>query len=248
MAKQKKENSELKLQFGQLQALANIGLNTTMMAHEINNLLTPLTNYAALALKNHDDKALTEKVLQKTFHNSRRASKVMTSILAMTKKDAEENSNVGLLNLVEEIFTCLCRDFSKDSISVQIEIPRALKVYGIGIQLQQVLMNLILNAREAMLGSSGVLKIAAEQKKDSVYIEVSDTGCGIAKENLGKIFEPFFTTKTSNENQPEITGSGLGLSFCKKVIDSHNGTITVESEPAKGSTFKIVLPVAGRVI
>ncbi|MBA7648525.1 Sensor kinase CckA [subsurface metagenome] len=248
MAKQEKENRTLTLQLGQLQALANIGLNTTMMAHEINNLLTPLINYAALSLKNPEDKALTEKVLQKTFHNSRRASEIMASILAMTKKDAETKTDARLLELVEEIFTCLCRDFSKDSISVQIQIPRELTIYGIGIQLQQMLMNLILNAREAMLGSGGVLKIKAEQNKDSVTIEVSDTGCGIAKENLGKIFEPFFTTKTSNESQPEITGSGLGLSFCKKVIDSHNGTITVESEPAKGSVFKIVLPVAGRVI
>jgi len=247
VAKEQKENRTLTLQLGQLQAHANIGLNTTMMAHEINNLLTPLTNYAALALKNPEDKALTEKVLQKTFNNSRRACEVMASILAMTKKDTEKKTDSPLLELVEEIFTCLCRDFSKDSISVQIQIPRELTIYGIGIQLQQMLMNLILNAREAMLGG-GVLKIKAEQNKDSVIIEVSDTGCGIAKEELGKIFEPFFTTKTSSESQPEITGSGLGLSFCKKVIDSHNGTITVESEPAKGSTFKIVLPVAGRVI
>lgn len=248
MVKEQNENRTLKLQLGQLQALANIGLNTAMMAHEMNNLLTPLTNYADLALKNPEDKALTEKVLQKTLHNSRRACEVMSSILAMTKRDAETKSDVRLLDLVEEIFTCLCRDFSKDSINVQIHIPGELRVYGIGIQLQQMLMNLILNAREAMLGNGGVLKITAEQNRDSVIIKVSDSGCGIAKEELDKIFEPFFTTKTSSENQPEITGSGLGLAFCKKVIDSHNGTITVESGPAKGSTFKIVLPAAGRVI
>ncbi len=247
VAKQQNENRTLKLQLGQLQALANIGLNTTMIAHEINNLLMPLTNYAALALKNPEDKALTEKVLQKTFNNSQRACEVMASILAMTKKDAEKKTDVRLLDLVEEIFTCLCRDFSKDSIRVQIQIPSELTVHGIGIQLQQMLMNLILNAREAMLGSGGVLKIKAEQNKDSVIIEISDSGCGIKKENLNKIFEPFFTTKTSSESQPEITGSGLGLAFCKKVIDSHNGTITVESEPGQGSTFKIVLAVGGQV-
>lgn len=247
VAKEQNENRTLTLQLGQLQALANIGLNTTMMAHEINNLLTPLTNYAALALKNPDDNTLTQKVLQKTFHNSRRASKVMASILAMTKKDIEKKTDVRLLDLVEEIFTCLCRDFSKDSISVQIEIPGDLTVYGIGVQLQQMLMNLILNAREAMLGRGGVLRIKAEQNKDSVIIEVSDTGCGIAKENLGRIFEPFFTTKINSENRQEITGSGLGLSFCKKVIDSHNGTVTVESEPDKGSTFRIAFPLAERI-
>jgi len=248
VARQQNENRTLQLQLGQLQALANIGLNTTMIAHEINNLLTPVTSYADLALENPEDKALTEKALQKTLHNSQRACEVMTSILAMTKKDTEKKSEVRLLELVEEIFSCLCRDFSKDSISVQIQIPGELTVYGIGIQLQQMLMNLILNAREAMLGSGGILKITAEQNIDSVIIEVSDSGCGIEKENLSKIFEPFFTTKTGSENQPEITGSGLGLAFCKKIIDSHNGTITVESGPSKGSVFKIVLPAAGRVI
>lgn len=247
VAKQQNENRTLKLHLGQLQALANIGLNTSMIAHEINNLLTPLINYAALALKNPDDKAIGEKVIQKTYRNCQRASKVMTSILAITKKDAEKSCSVNLLNLVDEIFTCLCRDFSKDSINVQIEIPEDLTVYGIGIQIQQVLMNLILNAREAMLGRGGVLKIKAEKKENGILIEVGDTGCGIGKENLNRIFNAFFTTKNKSKKSPTGEGTGLGLAFCRKVIDSHNGSLAVETEQEKGSTFKILLPDSEQV-
>ena len=101
-------------------------------------------------------------------------------------------------------------------------------------------MNLILNARDAMLAKGGTLKIKADQTKNQTTIEVTDTGCGIEPENLNRIFTPFFTTKSKEDSQ--TTGSGLGLAFCKKIIDEHAGTITVESTPSKGTTFKITLP------
>jgi signal transduction histidine kinase len=242
VAKQQSENRQLQYQLGQLQALANIGLNTCMIAHEINNLLTPLSNYAALALQSPEDKALTEKVLQKTTLNCQRASKVMQSILAMTRKDAEKKTDVRLHTIVNEIFTCLCRDFSKDRITVTIDIPEDLTVEAVGIQIQQVLMNLILNARDALLPAGGFLKIKAERKSGSVQISVSDNGCGIEPENLDKIFEEFFTTKSESGPADSAGRTGLGLAFCKKVIESHKGTLTVQSEPGRGSTFTIALP------
>ncbi len=236
------EKEQMQFQLGQLQALANIGICTSMIAHEINNLLTPLENYAALALNNPADKELTAKALQKTSRNSARASKVMTSILAMTNKKEEKKTSVPFAGLVEEIFTCLCRDFSKDSITVKIDIPADLTIWAVDIQIQQVIMNLILNARDAMLPKGGILTISARENQDGAIIEVSDTGCGIAPENLIKIFEPFFTTKADSKNQSSNSGFGLGLAFCKKVIELHKGSITAESQPAMGSTFKIFLP------
>lgn len=209
-----------------------------MIAHELNNLLTPLANYAQLALQNPADKELANKVLQKTSKNCTRASKIMTSILSMTKKTAEEKSNVNVQSIVEEIFNCLCRDFSKDKIAVKIDIPSDLTVRAVGIQIQQAIMNLILNARDAMLPAGGTLTIRGSRQDSFTCIEVSDTGCGIEPDNLPKIFDPFFTTKSNSD----ISGSGLGLALCKKIIDAHNGTITVESQPGKGSTFIILLP------
>jgi signal transduction histidine kinase len=183
---QQREKEQMQFQLGQLQALANIGISTSMIAHEINNLLTPISNYAELALKHPEDKTLTEKALQKAARSCARASKVMSSILAMTNKKEEKKSEVKLLAVVEEIFTCLCRDFAKDGITVRIDIPPDLTIWAVDVQIQQAIMNLILNAREAMLPKGGVLTIRSEQRETGVQIEVSDTGSGIARENLSR--------------------------------------------------------------
>ncbi len=239
---QQLQNNSLKLQIGQLQALANIGVTTCMIAHEINNLLTPIANYAALALSNPDDKSLTNKVLQKTVRNCQRTTKIMESILGLANGENLERKNTLLITLVDEIFSCLCRDFAKDRINVKIQIPENLTVWAVPIEIQQVIMNLILNARDAMMQHGGTLTITALQNSVTTKIEVSDTGSGIDEVNLKKIFEPFFTTKHREESSSQNSGSGLGLAFCKKIIDEHNGSITVESKQAEGTTFRIILP------
>ncbi|MEE9370986.1 MAG: HAMP domain-containing sensor histidine kinase [Sedimentisphaerales bacterium] len=242
LAEQRQQNDALKSQMTQLQALANIGTATYMVAHEINNLLTPLANFATLALNNPDDKLLSEKALRKAVQHCERASEIMESMLAVANGETQEKKNTRLVVLVEDIFRCLCRDFSKDGITVDIQIPEDLSVCSVPVQIQQVLMNLILNAREAMLPRGGVLTIKAENTADLVQIELTDTGCGIEPADLEKIFEPFFTTKVDNKSPSQRSGSGLGLVFVKKIIDAHGGSISVESKPARGSTFKISLP------
>jgi len=242
LAKKQRENHTLKCQIGQLQALANIGVNTSMIAHEINNLLTPLGSYASLALDNFDDKGLTEKALRKTARNCERAVKIMESILAVADGKSQEKKDTALAGLVEEIFSCLGRDFSKDGITLDIRIDRDLTIWAVPIEIQQGLMNLILNAREAMLPRGGVLTIEATESGDKVRIKVCDSGCGIEPGDLEKVFEPFFTTKKSEESQREPSGSGLGLAFCKKVVEAHGGCIWAESEADKGTVFTITLP------
>ena len=238
------ENNRLRFQIGRLQALANIGITTSMIAHEINNLLTPVANYADVALKNPGEGGLVEKALQKAVRNCRHASKIMESMLAVASSGTEEE-DVRLCVLVDEIFNCLCRDFSKDGITVKIQIPEDLAVRAVPVQIQQVLMNLILNARNAMLPRGGILTIKAQGCSDVVQIEACDTGCGIKPADLENIFEPFFTANTDERSSSQAGGSGLGLAFCKQVINSHRGQISVESEPAKGSTFRIILPKNG---
>jgi signal transduction histidine kinase len=235
-------NDALKSQLAQLQHLANIGTVSHMIVHEINNLLTPLRNYATLALDNLDDKDLTQKALQIIELNCERASKVMESMLTLADGQKQEKNSVSLLMLVKEIFTCLCRDFTKDGITVDVQIPGDLKVWVVPVQFQQVLMNLILNGRDAMLPRGGVLTIKAVQTIDAVEIEVSDTGDGIESDNLENVFETFFTTKTDKSSSSEHSGTGLGLAFCKKIVTEHKGHICVESEPSSGSKFKITLP------
>jgi signal transduction histidine kinase len=255
MTNLQQENDALKSQIAQLQTLANIGTISFMIAHEINNLLTPLKSYASLALGNSEDKALSEKALQKAVQNCQRASEIMASMLALANGKMDEKKNARLVTLIEEVFACLCRDFRKDGITVNIQVPEDLTVQGVSVQIQQVLMNLILNARDAMLPApaspdarrgggprGGVLTIKAQENTDAVEIEVADTGKGIESENLRNIFEPFFTTKAGKNLLSERSGAGLGLAFCKKIIEAHKGRISVESMVGKGSIFKITLP------
>lgn len=239
---QKHRNEALKSQLVGLQHLANIGTVSHMIAHEINNLLTPMKSYATFALENPDDRALTEKALRKAASNCERASKIVESMLALVSGRKQEKTNVRLIALIEEIFTCLCRDFSKDGITVDIQVPEELTVCVVPVQIQQVLMNLILNARDAMLPRGGVLTIGATETAESVDIEVADTGDGISPADLENIFETFYTTKASKCSPAEDSGAGIGLAFCKMIIDGHRGRISVESKPGNGSNFKINLP------
>ncbi|MBN1456791.1 MAG: HAMP domain-containing histidine kinase [Sedimentisphaerales bacterium] len=241
LSDRKSQIIKLRAQSAQAQALANLGLISSMIAHEMNNILTHLGTYAELAINNPDDTQLARKVMKKTAANSARASNILKSMLAMANGEKQEKKYYNLKDLIDEIFTCIARDPGKDKINLNINIPENMTVYCEGICLQQVLMNLILNGREAMLKRGGTLSIRAQKLDRHVQIEVSDTGCGIEKENLSKIFEPFYTTK----DEKDITkrnGAGLGLAFCKKVIDAHNGTISVESKPARETNFRIKLP------
>jgi signal transduction histidine kinase len=252
LAKHQQQNEELKEHLERLQPLANVGTVTCMIAHEVNNLLTPLTNFAALALNNPEDPALANKALQKVIQNCRRASEIMESMLNVANGQSQKKTNTRLIALVQEVFKCLCRDFTKDGIKVQLCIPANLEVWAIPVQIQHLLMNLILNAREAMLPRGGILTISTRETNDTLCIEVADTGCGIEPEHLKNIFNPFFTTKMGHHvGNPTVAdqsvtaqrcGFGLGLAFCKRVIEEHKGLISVESEPDKGTKFTITLP------
>jgi len=242
LRQQQEINTALQSQISQLQPLANIGTTTCMIAHEINNLLTPLSSYAALAIKNPDDNSLTQKALQRTLRNCRQAADIMQTMLAVANGENQNKSNLHLRTLVDEVFTCLCRDFAKDRITVKTLIPENLTIYAIPTQIQQLLMNLILNARDAMLKTGGTLTVGAKDLPAEVQIQISDTGPGIKQEHLDKIFQLFFTTKAQQENCSNQAGAGLGLAFCKQVVDAHNGSISVESEPYKKTTFHISLP------
>lgn len=241
ISEQLQQKKELEGRLTKLQALANLGTLTAMVAHEINNILMPLGNYANVALSNPTDKELTEKALKKTVYNSGRASEILESILSIVNGETAEKKVCRLKQLVDEVFTCMGRDFEKDCIKVKLEIPQDLDVPVVPVQMQQVIMNLILNAREAMLPGGGSLVLKAWKDDKSVIIEVWDTGSGITPENMKKIFQPFFSTK-SPQSPAARAGSGLGLLFCKEVVESHNGSITVDSSPNKGTKFTITLP------
>jgi signal transduction histidine kinase len=241
LAENKRYVESLEKQIEKLERLAGIGTAASMILHEMNNLLTPLGNYAALALRNPQDESLTQKALQKAKKNCEQAAKVTEAVLGMTNGKNNERKTVKLAELVDEVFECLCRDFSKDSITVKKEISSDLTMCAAPVKLEQLIMNLVLNSRAALLETGGgTLNISGEQCGQFIKIKVSDTGCGMDEETAGRVFEPLFTTRANGG--PGKSGAGLGLAFCKKVAEEHGGTISVESEPGTGSTFTIMLP------
>ncbi len=236
-------NSQLKTEIGHIQPLANIGLVSAMIAHEMNNILTPIGTYAELAMGDLEDDKLVRKALKKAQTNSKRAAKILESMLSMAAGKPQLKTSHNLCALVDEIFECMARDFSRDSITVEINIPKDMRITAEAVCLQQVLMNLILNAHKAMSASAnrakgGCLTITAKETGENVIIEVIDTGCGIEPDNIEKVFEPFYTTKTPDPHTA-MQGAGLGLAFCKRMIDSHDGSILVRSTPDVGTTFTI---------
>ncbi|MCD4831755.1 MAG: HAMP domain-containing histidine kinase [Anaerohalosphaeraceae bacterium] len=238
---QRKENSNLRSRLTKLQTLANMGTVSALVAHEINNILMPLGNYAMVALNSPEDGALTKKALEKTVYNSSRASEILESILGIVNGETAELKHCKLKNLVEDVFACIGRDFGRDGIKVCLDISEDLEIYAVPVQMQQVFMNLILNAREAIMPRAGTISIKAESVDGDVIIEVCDSGSGISPSDMKNLFIAFFTTKTA-DGPSGRNGAGLGLVFCKEMIDSHNGTITVESQEGQGTKFIITLP------
>ncbi len=239
---QQKECENLKKQVSRVEPLAGVGMISAMTAHEINNLLTPIVNYAQLALNHSDDVNLTKKALEKAKNNAMRASEIMIAMMEMSSAKAQQKKKrIGLSELIDQVFTCIGRDFSKDCIKVRKNIDREITIQADKTTFSHCLMNLIINAREAMLERGGILTIDAAEDYDYVAIEICDTGCGIEKENLKDIFEPFFTTKDPEDPKTQ-GGAGLGLAFCKKAVENHNGTISVKSTPRTGTSFKITIP------
>lgn len=235
----------LKDQLTESQRLATIGTIAAVIAHEFNNLLTPVVSYSQYALASAEsaepDMALIKKALSKSYQGSSKAGKICASMLALARGEATF-TKVSVQKLVDEVLLVLARDPRKDGIALRVQVQPGLVVQGDAVQLEQVLLNLLINARQAMLGKGGSLSIKAMTEGDEVKIQVTDTGPGIPDTLKAKIFEPFFTTKVSTR-RGESKGTGLGLAICKEIIEHHDGRIEVMSEVGKGTTFTLCLPI-----
>ena len=160
--------------------------------------------------------------------------------MAMASGREFDTERLDVNVLLDDVLLCIGRDFSKDGIFLVRDCEPGTTVRGDGLLLSQVVMNLVLNARRAMLSKGGELRLVGRQTPNGVLIAISDTGCGMTPEVVSQIFEPFYSAagKTADRD-----GNGLGLVFCKQIVEAHNGSIHVESEPGHGTTFKILLPI-----
>jgi signal transduction histidine kinase len=236
----------LREQLTESQRLATIGTISAVIAHEFNNLLTPVVSYSQYALQSAEsdkpDFELMKKALAKSYQGSSKAGRICTSMLSLARGESEFNT-VEVQKLVDEALLVLAREPQKDGIALRVQIQPGLRVHGDPIQLEQVLLNLLINARHAMLGRGGSLtvKAAATDDGSEIRLQVIDTGPGIPEKVIPKIFEPFFTTK-GTARKGEAKGTGLGLAICKEIVDAHGGRIQVQSEMGKGATFTVYLP------
>lgn len=234
---------KLREQVRQSQQLASLGTAAAMMAHEYNNLMTPVVSYARYALDT-DDHELMVKALNMTLKQGAIVSSMAERILGLAVHEAASYKPVALKTVVDESIASMCRDPAKDGITLKTSVDGDLQVKADQKQLIQVLFNLLLNAREAVDHGNGRIVLDAVARGDDwVDLRIKDNGCGIPDAHRQTIFEPFFTTKRKGPDGGR-NGSGLGLAICQEIVEEHGGEIDVESEPGKGTTFIVSLPAA----
>ena len=237
----------LRDQLTESQRLATIGTITAVIAHEFNNLLTPIVSYSQYALTSAEsatpDMDLIRKALSKSFQSADKAGKICAAMLGLARGESTLQ-DVSVQKLIDEVLLVMARDPQKDGLALRVQITPGLKVHADPVQLEQVLLNLLINARHAMSARGGSLTIRGTQveERNEIRLQVIDTGPGIPEKLLPKIFQPFFTTK-GTAKRGEAKGTGLGLSICKEIVEHHKGRIEVESTVGKGTTFTICLPM-----
>jgi len=232
----------------QVQRLATLGVLAGSIAHEVNNLLTPVLSYAQLALQNPDDRELTAKALTKSASGAEKAGHIMSSLLGFVRSDTESRST-DVSSCIDEALGCIECNLERDGIEVVRDIEPALHARISPMALQQVLLNLVLNARDAIQSGTGTLTIRARRstwnnpnrpdtQARSVEISVEDTGCGMDPEMLENAFLPFVTRRHNTRNG---TGTGLGLPICKQLVEEVGGRIAAASTPGVGTRFDVML-------
>ncbi len=214
---------------------SSLGKLVGHLIHELNNPLDGVMRYVNLAYDYSDEHSLIREYLAEARSGLTRIANIVRSLLDFAWSNTHREKNIDVnLAIMESVFTC-SQTFISHNIEVKKDFSDAVpQIPDYGIQM--VWTNLIKNACDAM-PAGGILTIATLRTAEGIAIKIGDTGTGISPDIRGKIFEPFFTTKKMGE------GTGIGLAVCSEIIQRYNGSLSVESEPGKGSTFTISLPL-----
>src|SRR5438105_11250011 len=236
------ETDQLRQQLLHAQRLSSVGALASSVAHEFNNILTTIINYAKMAVRAEGNDAVRTQALEKILKGSQRAATIISSMLGFARNNSTQRQQTDIVALVEEMLVLTDKDLSKHRIQIEKRFHGRPHAPIIPAQLEQVLLNLVINARQAMpRGGRLVIDVRENQRTQMVEVSVADTGVGIPPDQLRLIFEPFFTTKEPDENGHG--GTGLGLSVWRQIIEQHHGRIRVESVVGKGATFTVKLPL-----
>ena len=240
------ERVELESQLSQADKLSSIGLLAAGVAHEVNTPLAVISSYTQMLSKqlqgDTTKSALLDKITRQTF----RASEIVNNLLNFSRTSATEFSEIDLNHVIHETLNLLEHQLKTARIHLEEELSSHLPmIQGNSGRLQQVFLNLFLNAKDAM-PRGGTLKINT-YNGEGVNVMISDTGSGIAQEHIQRIYDPFFTTKSSPQDG-QRRGTGLGLSVTYGIIQEHAGKIRVESAPDEGTTFHLEFPLMRKAV
>ncbi len=236
------QRERMEEQMSQTEKLTSLGLLAAGVAHEVNTPLAVISNYIQMLAKQMPEgdprQGIIEKIVKQTF----RASEIVNNLLNFSRTSATELADLDVNRVVEETLSLVAHPLKTSQIQVVKQLGSTLPaVRGSANKLQQVFLNLFLNARDAM-PSGGMLEVRTASHNGSVEIEVVDTGAGIPRDHIHRIFDPFFTTKASGR------GTGLGLSVSYGIIKEHAGKIDVRSTPGKGTSFHVEFPAVRKAV
>ena len=241
----KRQVAALQAELMQAQRLSSVGAIAASITHEFNNILTTVINYSKMGLRHKDD-ATRDKAFDKILAAGQRASKITTGMLSYARNRADRQEPMDLVVLAQDVLVLVEKDLQSHRISLETNFPEPVMVMVNPSQIQQVVLNLVINARQAM-DEGGSLRVGVRRDDENSFGEVfvKDTGSGIPSEKLPKIFDPFFSTKEADSQGQG--GTGLGLSVCRQIIERHRGRIRVESTVGRGTTFTLKLPLAAPI-
>jgi PAS domain S-box-containing protein len=235
------ERVKLEEQVLQQERLAALGLLAAGVAHEVNTPLTGISSYAQMLLEDLAESDPRREALEKIETQTRRASNIVNSLLNLARDDDAEFESLSLNDTVREVLQLFEPQIKRRDIRIETRLDEgSTEILGHRGKIQQVLLNLLLNARDAV-DSGGRIRVCTRRDGERVSLEIVDDGVGIAEEDLPRIFDPFFTTKGKGQ------GTGLGLSISYGIVQEHRGEMSVESTPGESTRFCIELPAASSV-
>ncbi len=236
------QRTRLEEQLVQNEKLSSLGLLAAGVAHEVNTPLAVIANYIQILAKQLPEEDPRHKLIDKIVKQTFRASEIVNHLLNFSRTGGSEFREVDINQVIEETLSLVAHPFRTAHVEVAQNLDAALpKVFGSGNRLQQVFLNLFMNARDAM-PSGGMLEVRTFATNGSVEVEVADTGAGISRDHLARIFDPFFTTKATGR------GTGLGLSVSYGIVKEHAGKIEVHSTPGRGTSFRLEFPAARKAV
>jgi two-component system, NtrC family, sensor kinase len=236
------DRAELERRLVQADKLSSIGLLAAGVAHEVNTPLAVISTYAQMLAKQVAEDDQKSRILEKIARQTFRASEIVNSLLNFSRASTSELTEVQLNHVIQETLSLLEHQLKKAGIDVRTKLdPMLDPVKGNPGKLQQVFLNLFLNARDAM-EPRGVLEVTTCSGENGAVVEVIDSGHGIAPEHLSRIYDPFFTTKSARK------GTGLGLSVTYGIIQEHGGAIEATSRPGEGTCFHLEFPAIGKAV